>query len=562
MKVQPLKSTSPPIRFASGASAIDAGFGMTHASTLVATTDDVFDSVASGVLHLSVNGRSTSARIAELGLGPGVYDAEVGVEVDGGKAVTTPTRLILIEPRHVQREFGARYASLDYDQPVVIGPGVEGGEDRYVTWSSLWENGPHEDVVVDFEEDYKLMFWRGTGYVPAWAVNNVLTTNFFAETVEPGVFRDCCEPMSDRECRYSRARILHSSPARAVIHWRYALCDADYTICRDYWVDELFYIYPDGVAVRNCTLHLDAGDPDIWITCPETGGKIPVPMMAGVQGKRSFSNTEFITVNPPGNASEDVTPPKAFTILDLEEFEQTYSWPHPPDFKEQPMPRLEHYLYRMNYRDRPGVFLTTNSDGLKLLFQDNVGMQYLAFEDLSRDTWDRSSPVPGRFADFIHWPITRGHWTRSISDPAMYHDRPTHTFLGYSTANAVRVTDEGAVTWRWLCGMAPHDDLELRARARGWHCPPDVEGATYDADQAAYVVLDADRRRLTLPEGAVWCRPAFVLPGAGGDPVRVTANGKEVPCAAGIEESGAELRTVVTVKGALPAGAQLELEIL
>jgi hypothetical protein len=466
MKVPPIKSTRPPIRFASNASPIDAGFGLTHASTLVSTTDDVFESVTGVAVALSVNGRSTCGRIAELELGPGSYEAEVCMDAAGGTAPRTVARLILIDAAQVKRAFGARYTSLDYDQPVVVGPGLGEGEDRYVPWSSLWEDGPHQDVVIDFDGPHKLIFWRGTGYVPAWAVDNVLTTNFFAETVEPGVYRDCCEPMSDRECRYSRVRIVHSSPARAVIHWRYALCDADYRICRDYWVDEMLYVYPDGVAVRNCTIHLDPNDPDIWVTCATTGRRMPVPMTSGVPGKRSFSNTEFITVNPPGSSSEAVTPAEAFTILDLEDFEQTVAWPRPPDFKEESMPMLEHYLYRMNYRDRPGVFLTTHTEGLKLLFQANEGMAYLAFDDVTRDYWDRSTAVPGRFADFIHWPITRGHWTRSISDAAMYLDRPTHTFLGYSTADAVHVTEQGDATWRWFCGMVPLDQKGLRARAQ------------------------------------------------------------------------------------------------
>ena len=31
-----------------------------------------------------------------------------------------------------------------------------------------------------------------------------------------------CEPMSDKQSRYSHVSIIESSPARAVVHWRYA----------------------------------------------------------------------------------------------------------------------------------------------------------------------------------------------------------------------------------------------------------------------------------------------------------------------------------------------------
>ncbi len=40
------------------------------------------------------------------------------------------------------------------------------------------------------------------------------------------------EPMSDKQCRYSHVRVIDSTDARAVVHWRYALADVFYTIAR------------------------------------------------------------------------------------------------------------------------------------------------------------------------------------------------------------------------------------------------------------------------------------------------------------------------------------------
>jgi hypothetical protein len=177
--------------------------------------------------------------VADLGLGPGCYQALLAIGAERAAPTEKPVPLILLAPDRVVRRFGARGVSLEYDRPVIVGRAPWGGDVRKVSWPSLWKTGACPDIVVDFAADYKLIFWRGAGYVPAWAAGNVLTTNFFVETVEPGVYRDCCEPMSDRECRYSHVRLLYSSPARAVIHWRYALTDSAYTICRDYWVDEL-----------------------------------------------------------------------------------------------------------------------------------------------------------------------------------------------------------------------------------------------------------------------------------------------------------------------------------
>ena len=56
--------------------------------------------------------------------------------------------------------------------------------------------------------------------------------------------------------------ILESSPARAVVHWRYAPCEtrnyagsfADPITGWSDWVDEYWTVYPDGIAVRKQVL--------------------------------------------------------------------------------------------------------------------------------------------------------------------------------------------------------------------------------------------------------------------------------------------------------------------
>lgn len=541
----------------SGVSPVDAGYGLVHADTIVATTDDVLrPAEGDEPFRLAVGARGTSGPVADLSLASGVYEAKL--TGPGGEESTV--RLVLVERSRIRRDFGAHYASLDYDAPVVIGPGLNDAPERKVDWPGLWRTGPHTDVVVDFEASYKLIFWRGTGYVPGWAAGNVLTTNFFAETVEPGVYRDCCEAMSDRECRYSHVRILHSSPARAWIHWRYPLCDADYRICRDYWVDEVLIVYPDGTVVRNCTLHLDPDDPDTWVTCESTGRRIPPPMIGGTPGKRSFSTTEFITVNPPGWSSDDVTPPEAFSLLDTRGFLQTYRWPDVPDFGAEPMPDLEDYIFRMNYRHRPGVFLTTGAAGLQMRFQFGEGMRYMAYPDVSKDWWDRACELPGRFADFIHWPVTRGVWTESLSDPAMYMDRPTHTFLGYAVNHAVEVTDGGAVTWTWFSGIAPADEADLRARAGSWLHAPAIDGARYDARQGAYVIDEpGDSTVLRLPAEGL-CRPSFVFSGRATGDVAVRMDGAEIGSRIGVEQSADNTATVVTLDQAI-SGDTIEFRV-
>jgi hypothetical protein len=107
-------------------------------------------------------------------------------------------------------KFGAYYTRLEY----------------YDAWDRRWRVGNHPDVVVRFEdEDYRFVFWRGTNYIPCWvSAEGIWYTNEFNETWGNGA-TGCAEPMSDKHCAYSHVRIIESSEARCVIHWRYALVD-------------------------------------------------------------------------------------------------------------------------------------------------------------------------------------------------------------------------------------------------------------------------------------------------------------------------------------------------
>ena len=78
-------------------------------------------------------------------------------------------------------------------------------------------------------------------------------TNEFVECWGAGN-QGCNEPMQDRECRYSKVELIENTPARAVVHWRYALSDPHYNIYRNEWVDEYYVLYPDGVGVRQVNL--------------------------------------------------------------------------------------------------------------------------------------------------------------------------------------------------------------------------------------------------------------------------------------------------------------------
>ena len=99
----------------------------------------------------------------------------------------------------------------------------------------------------------EFVFWRDASYIPIWDMEQAAMTNEFIECWGAGN-QGCNEPMQDRECRYSTVELIENSPARAVVHWRYALSDPHYNIYRNEWVDEYYVLYPDGVGVRQVNL--------------------------------------------------------------------------------------------------------------------------------------------------------------------------------------------------------------------------------------------------------------------------------------------------------------------
>ncbi len=94
--------------------------------------------------------------------------------------------------------FGADYTTLRYQD----------------TWDRIRRTGPDSDVVVGFDESpIRLIFWEGTNFAPAWVTeNDKWYSDEFLETWGSGCpLGGDCEPMSDKQNRYSHANILESN---------------------------------------------------------------------------------------------------------------------------------------------------------------------------------------------------------------------------------------------------------------------------------------------------------------------------------------------------------------
>jgi hypothetical protein len=142
--------------------------------------------------------------------------------------------------------FGANYTKLKFHK----------------AWDGLWRVGRYADIVVNFaKQPWRFVFWRGTRYMPS-LVTDYGRSGIWSNDQSPEIYIDqCYEHMSDMLCRFSNVRLISSSPARVVVHWRNASVNIEYRWPGlddngwGVWTDEYWTIYPDGTSVRHQILH-------------------------------------------------------------------------------------------------------------------------------------------------------------------------------------------------------------------------------------------------------------------------------------------------------------------
>lgn len=131
-------------------------------------------------------------------------------------------------------EFGATYRTLKYHE----------------LWDNLWRPSPWRDIVVRFDNlPTSVVFWQGTNFGSGWVTERNKWMS--DQSWEIGGPHGCSEHMADKRGRFNRVRLIENTPARVVVHWRYASMDVGYVFGRtDAWQDEYYTIYPDGIGVR------------------------------------------------------------------------------------------------------------------------------------------------------------------------------------------------------------------------------------------------------------------------------------------------------------------------
>lgn len=390
--------------------------------------------------------------------------------------------------------FGAYYTTLQYEP----------------AWDRLRRIGPDSDVVVRFDNSpNRLVFWQGTNYIPAWVTgDDKWYTDEFVETWGSGCpAGGDCEPMSDKQSRYSHVNILESDDARVVVHWRYALAEVEKYLgaWRDPatgwsdWADEYWTVYPDGVAVRKQVLHSTDID-------------------------RTHEWQETIVLHQPGSRPEDDINLDAITLANMQGASQTYTWkpkpagefgtPHgPPAVTGPPDPNIQ--IVNIKSEWKPFQIVPPGGTSANLY---NDEPTYYNFE-----CWN-------------HWPVAQ---IASSDRPCVSDDRPSHSSLSHLYwKDYVRTAN--TETKILMDGLTTMSASQLLPLAKSWISPPqlrvesgDSRGDGYDPAQRAYVLTNPNngaptRLRLTLEASSASpvFDPAIVIRNWGDGGVSVQVDGK------------------------------------
>ena len=335
--------------------------------------------------------------------------------------------------------FGAYYCQLKYS------PG----------WDKLWEGSDYPDIVVRFPDSpIRYVFWRGTGYIPSVvSENGIWMTDQSLESWGPG---ECFEAMGDKQTHYSHVRIIENTPARCVIHWRYALASIKHAILNEDesgwgdWADEYWTVYPDGVAVRKQVLWSKNYSKDF--------------------GTYQFQETIFF--NQPGTRPQDNVSLEALTFCDMEGQKVSYSWENgiPKKFDQPEYQPIQLVNFKSDYKP------FSIYDPKRITRPFGFGF------------------IPGysTFPCWNHWPVQQ---TPSDGRNVVVSDKPSHSSLTESNGQ-IQIVEKDPNNSYLACsliGMTTKSIESLLPLAKSWNYPaalisdsPEFRSNGYDKYQRAY----------------------------------------------------------------------------
>jgi hypothetical protein len=382
--------------------------------------------------------------------------------------------------------FGAYYTKLKY----------------YPGWDNLWPVDQDPDIVVCFDKSpVKVVFWRGIRYGASWVAENenwMTDQSVEAWEDEKNDREGCYEHMQDRHCRFSHVRIIESSDARVVVHWRYAPVSAhDHTWKVDpktgweCWIDEYYYIYPDATCIRKVS----------W-----KNGSLGYP--------RQFQ--ESLPLLHPGQMKGDLLNVDYVHVADYENNIRPVSFVEKP--KEQPTDWAKNYtIQQYNFKSANKPFICFEPG-------NEMSVRYNLLADYNKHTGCN------------HFPVGQA---RCDGRTSKMSDRPSHTD-SYPISDPVIHQNEDRKFWNGLYGMTTMSMTELVNFGRSWAYAPDLTltspGFTskgYDKSQRCYQVekngQKTGKAEFTLQgsKGSPIINPAIFVKNWNSKNARVLVNGKE-----------------------------------
>ena len=453
----------------------------------------------------SLDGTLDEVRIFDRALSAEEIGRAAGIETS---EPDIPPRVMPSGPPGPGR-FGAYYERLQY----------------YEEWDALWPVEDHPDVVVQFDDSpVRVVFWRGLRYSPAWVTENGLW--LADQSAESGNDEGTVEHMLDIHTLYSHVRIIENSPARVVVHWRYApvsghgnLWIADDETEWAWWVDEYYTFFPDGTGVRKVRWRQpDPGREFPWLQIQETS-----------------------VLGHPGQNAVDILEHDALTLLNLEGDSHTYSWPDDASVNTRA---------RRNMAVDPSMVRDIQPENPVIQV---VNMRSEAKPFVILQPGNRPRVYVGRvreqmvdFPAYNHWPVCLVHSDGRFAQAA---DRATS--FSISQNYSPHVEEDERTRWvAMLYGATFGRAIDLVPLARSWARPPElrvvsgtVENGGYDVSQRAYLFsrsADSEWDDLTLelmadPESPL-VNASLVFEGWGDAGIEVSLDGQRL-------DAGTDIRT-------------------
>ena len=354
--------------------------------------------------------------------------------------------------------------------------------------------------MVTFKDSpVKLIFWRGTRFSPAWVTdNNLWMCDQSVETWNDE--EGCKEHMQDRHCRYSHVRIIENTPARKVVHWRYAPVSAYNTMWManektgwEVWVDEYYYIYPDAAAIRKISWKTD------YFGFP-----------------RQFQET--IPLTEPGQLQGDVMEIDWLKVANLEgEILPLFYTDNPRKQKDIDVidsPSIQQHNFKSDYDPF-------------IIFEPGNNMNYIS---------DRSIGGLAYPGTCNHWPVGQAYCDGRVTQAA---DR-TSSFLGFPISDpVVHDVDNGRSYVASLYGMQNAEMEDLIEMARFWSHAPKMSiksglgftGGEYAMDERAYKIRRTGKStklsfEIAASEKSPLVNPAIVIENWGNSHISIEIGGK------------------------------------